>query len=106
MHIRGFDQIYDIDLQDIPGNPPSSFKGHRKVKNPYLSIYVERWVDKLKYFTAMSKFCCISDLIRFMVNVAEKLMNGSVHEEDFFVVHDALVLMIAKGKINCMIQNG
>ena len=42
----------------------------------------------------MSKFCCITDLIRFMMKEAENLMKGSVHEDDFFIVHDALVLDI------------
>ena len=59
-------------------------------------------MDKLKSSTAMSKFYCITDLISFMMNEAEKLMKGSVHEDDFFIVHDALVLMTAKEKINWM----
>ena len=63
-------------------------------------------MDKLKYSTEMSKFCCITDLIRFMKNEAEKLMKGSVHEGDFYIVHDALVLMIAKETINWMKQKG
>ena len=29
-------------------------------------------------------------------------MKGSVHEEDFFIVHNALVLMTAKETIECM----
>ena len=41
-----------------------------------------------------------------MINEAEKLMKGSVHEEDFFIFHDALVLMTAKETINWMRQNG
>ena len=53
-------------------------------------------MDKLKSSTAMSKLCCITDLIRFMMNEAEKLMKGSVHEDDLFIVHDALVLMTSK----------
>ena len=88
--IRGFEKIYAIALQSLPGNPPSSFKDHRKAKNPYISRYGERWVNKLKSSTAMSKFCCITNLIRFMMNEAEKLMKGSVHEDDLFIVHDAL----------------
>ena len=43
----------------------------------------------------MSKFCCIKE-------EAENLMKGSVHEDDFFIVHDALVLMKAKEKIEWM----
>ena len=44
----------------------------------------------------MSKFFCITDLIRFMMKEADNLMKGSVHEDDFFIFHDALVLMTAK----------
>ena len=51
--IRGFDQIYDMALQALPGNPLFPFKDHRKAKNPYLSRYGERWVDKLKSSTGM-----------------------------------------------------
>ena len=94
--IRGFDRIYDMDLQALPGNPTSSFKDHSKVKNPYLSRYGERWVEKLKSSTAMSKLCCITDLIRFMMNEAENLTKGSVHEDDFFISHEALMLMTEK----------
>ena len=63
-------------------------------------------MEKLKSSTPMSKFCCISDLIRFMMNEAENLMKGSVHEEYFFIVHNTLVLMKAKETINWMRKNG
>ena len=96
VHIQGFEQIYDIALQDLPGNTPFSFKDHRKAKNSDISRYVERWVDKLKSSTAMLKFCCITELIRFMMNEAEKQMKGSLHEDNLFIVHNDLVLMKAK----------
>ena len=50
----------------------------------------------------MSKFCCITDLIRFMRKEADKLMKGSVHEDNLFIVHDALVLMTSKETIKWM----
>ena len=50
----------------------------------------------------MSKFCCITDMIRFMMREAENLMKGSVHEDDFFIAHDDLVLMTEKEKIEWM----
>ena len=50
----------------------------------------------------MSKFCCITDLIRFMMKESEKLMKGSVHEEDLFMVHDALGLMTSRETIKWM----
>ena len=53
-------------------------------------------MEKLKSSTAMSKFCCITDLIRFTMDEAEKLMKGSVHEDDFYIFRDALVFMTEK----------
>ena len=48
----------------------------------------------------MSKFCRITDMIQFMMKQAEKLMKVSMHEDDYFIVHDALVLMTAKETIS------
>ena len=53
-------------------------------------------MEKLNSSTEMSKFCCITNLIRFMINEAEKLIRGSVHEDDFYILHDDLVLMTEK----------
>ena len=53
-------------------------------------------MEKLKSSTEMSKLCCITDIIRFVINEAEKLMKGSVYEYNFFVVHDNLVLITSK----------
>ena len=50
----------------------------------------------------MSKLCCITDLIWLLMKEAENLMKGSVHEDDFFIIHDALVLMTAKETIKWM----
>ena len=63
-------------------------------------------MDKLNSSTATSKFCCNTNLIRFVMNEAKKTMKGSVHEDDFYIVHGALVLMIEKEKIKWMKQNG
>ena len=50
----------------------------------------------------MSKFYCITDMIRFMMKEEENLMKRSVHEDDFFIIHDDLVLMTAKETIEWM----
>ena len=52
----------------------------------------------------MSKFFCITDLIRFMMKEAENLMKGSVHEENFFIVRDDLVLITVKEMITSTIE--
>ena len=98
--IFGLGQIYEHGLVALPGKPTPSIKDHRKAKNHYFSRYGERWVEKLKSSSSMTKFCCIADLIWFMMKEAEKLIKGSVHEDGFFIVHDALVLMTARRQSN------
>ena len=97
--ICGLGQIYEHALVALPGKPTPSVKDHRKARNTYFLRYGERWVEKLKSSPSMSKFCYITDLIRFMMKEAENLMKGSVHEDDLFIVHDALVLTKEKGTI-------
>ena len=64
------------------------------------------WVEKLKSSTAITKLCCITDLICFMTNEADKLMKGSLQKEYFFIIHDDLVLMTEKETIKWMIKKG
>ena len=52
----------------------------------------------------MLKFCYITDLIRIMMKEAENLIKGSVNEDDFFIVHDDLVLMTSKETIKWMMS--
>ena len=47
----------------------------------------------------MSKFCCITDLIRFMMKEEENLIKGSLNEYDLYIAHDAILLMTAKETI-------
>ena len=91
-----FGRIYEHGLEDLLGKPTPSIKDHRKAKNPYFSGYGERWVEKLKSSSSMSNFFCITDLIRFMIKEAEKLVKGSMHEDDLFIVRDDLVLVTSK----------
>ena len=88
----------NMDWKLYPGNRylPSNTTGKRK-----FCIYqdMERYGDKLKSSSSMTKFCCITDLIRFMIKEAEKLVRGSVHEENLFIVHDDLVMMTEKETI-------
>ena len=79
-----------------------SIKYHRKAENPDFSRYGERWVEKLKSSSSMSKFYCITDLIFFMMKEAERLMKGFVHEEYLFIVNDDLVLITVNEMITWM----
>ena len=102
LKIRGLDQIYEYALVALSGKPMPFTKYHRKSKIPYFLRYVEIWVDKLKSSSSMSKFCCITNLIRFIMKEVESLMKGYIHEDDLFIVHGALVLMTAKKTIEWM----
>ena len=53
----------------------------------------------------MSKFCCINDLILFMMKELDNLMKGYAHEDNLFIVHNDLVLMTAKETITWIKDN-
>ena len=53
----------------------------------------------------MLKLLCITDLIWFIKEEPEKLMKGSVYEDDLFIAYDALVLMTSKETITWMKEN-
>ena len=74
LSIRGSGKIYERVLVALPGKKEPSIKDHRKARNPYYSRYGDKWVEKLKSSSSMSKFCCIADLIRFMMKEAENLI--------------------------------
>ena len=44
--------------------------------------------------------------LAFLMNEAEKLTKGSVHKDDLYIIHDALVVMAAKETIKWMKQKG
>ena len=82
-----------------------SINGHRKAKNMYFSGYGDIWVEKLKFSSSVSKLLCINDLILFIIKEEEKLTNGSVNEDDLFIVYDDLMLMTVKETITWMKEN-
>ena len=45
----------------------------------------------------MSKLFCITDLIRFLMKEAEKLMKWSVHGDNLFILYDDSFLMKIEG---------
>ena len=46
VHIRGFGRIYDISIQALPGNPPFSFKDHRKAKiRIFQGMEIDGWTN-------------------------------------------------------------
>ena len=95
IQISGLVMIYENVLKALPGKPTPLVKYHRKYNNPYFSRYGETWVEKLNNSSFVSKFCCTSDLNRFMVEEGENTMKGSVHEDDFLIVNNVSGLITA-----------
>ena len=82
------------------GNIPEFMPLDNKVSRPEIHSWEatndgsSSSLSSIESSSSVSKFCCITDLIRFMMKEAENLIKGSVHKDDFFIVHDALVLML------------
>ena len=72
VQIRGLAEIYESALKELPGKPMTLVKDHRKSKNNYFSRYGNIWVEKFKNSSFISKLCCISDMVRFIVKEGYK----------------------------------
>ena len=55
---------------------------------------------------AISLDLALALALDFLMNEAEKMTKGSVHEDNLYIVHDALVLMTAEETIKWMKQKG
>jgi hypothetical protein len=70
-------------------------KDHRKMENPYESLYGDGWEIVLSRTTYMKKFLSVRDMVRHMAVESDLLMVGTQHEGKALFKHDALVLMTA-----------
>ena len=59
-----------------------------------------------KKCSVYSIYCSINDLIDHMFIESEKIMKGTIHEDDYMVYHDALSLMTGKAPIDYMKSKG
>ena len=80
----------------LPGHSPNGVVDHRQADNPYQSKYGEKWQEKLKSCPTVSPFRPISDLVDFIAEESHRLMEGSVHQDDFFLNDDSLSLFTSK----------
>ena len=80
----------------IPDDCPAPTIDHSLADSLYLSRYDESWEKQLKECTLLSPVCCIADLILFMVNESQRLMDDIDHSDDWYFHHDALDFMTNK----------
>ena len=76
---------------------------HTLALNPFQSRYGNNWRKKCP---GIIGFISINKLIDHMFSEAKRLMANTVHQNDFFVYHDALSLMTGKDSIKYMQEKG
>jgi hypothetical protein len=89
-NIRGIKKFLDTASKALPETCPYPIIDHRMADNPYLSRYGDTWETELKHSSALSPYVCITDLIMYMCEESQKLMNGTAHEHSWYFYHDAL----------------
>ena len=77
--VRGLVRVYENVLKALSGKPTPLVKYHRRSENPYFYRYGETWVDNLNNYSFVSKLCCISYLLIFILKEGEKILRESVH---------------------------
>ena len=93
--IQRLTQIYNKALEAVDEDCPPDID-HRKEDNPYKSKYGEQWQTHLKASVALSPYVCVTDIILYMCAESKRLMEGTVHNNDWYFYHDALTQITAR----------
>lgn len=97
----------------IGGDPPADTDFRNQATNggfasPYEALgrdlgYGENWMEFMWKESPHHKgFMCVKKLVRHIMNETQKMFNGTTHEKDFLVYHDALSQMTNKETIAWM----
>jgi len=78
--------------------PDHLVKDHREEEHPYKSRYgEEKWREEMwKRSPVCKKYAPIRDMITHMVKESQKMFDGTEHEKDWRMYHDALTTMTCK----------
>ena len=79
---------------------------HRKAANPYESKYGADWKKFIVKSPTFSNSVLITDYITHIMQESKRVMEGTKHQEDWKVYHDALSLMTAKETKEWMREEG
>ena len=80
---------------------------HRKADNPYLSKFGEQhWLRHLKESSKMKSVALITDYVDHIWKESERVMQGTKHQDDWYVFHDALKIMTSKANKAWMQEKG
>ena len=79
----------------VAGKYRGSVIDHKKSKNPYKSLYGDRWMEEIDKSTYMRKYINIRTLVMHMALETDEVMKGTQFEGKGMFKHDALSLMTA-----------
>ena len=68
---------------------------HRKHDNPYLSRYGENWEEHIARSRRLKSQVKITDMVSWYMRETARAFQGTTHEDDWVIYHDALSLMTA-----------
>ena len=89
-----------------PGACPHKIVDHRLAENPYYSRHGSFWEEEIKKTAFMKQYCCIRELVQHIHDFSNETFKGTVHENDWFFYHDALVTLTVKSTVAWMKQKG
>ena len=79
---------------------------HMNAENPYESKYGNDWHKKIALVDKMNKYVCVTSLIKHIYEESKRIMEGTIHENDWYFYHDALSLMTSAESIEWMKKEG
>ena len=98
----GFLNIGERQLTDFQQQASQATKGerpkdidYRKETNPYLARYGSSWREVIDNTHFMRHFTCVTKMVDHMFEFSKKAFQGTTHEKDWMLYHDALSLMTA-----------
>lgn len=79
---------------------------HKESENPYQSLYGSVWEFHLSKCAQMKKYVCVTELVKHIILESSLVMQGTIHENDWYFYHDALAQMTCSSTITWMKQVG
>ena len=76
----------------IPPSAPPPID-HCKHDNPYLSLYGDEWLNKIKSTTAFAHTCSIRDLVLHIVSETKRAFQNTEYSNNWYFYHNALTQM-------------
>jgi predicted flap endonuclease-1-like 5' DNA nuclease len=83
--------------------PPDLVTNYRKEENPYLARFGDQsWEKEIDKSITLRSSLCITEYITHMWKHTALAMQGTIHQDDWLVYHDALALMTARSTVKWM----